>query len=57
MKKGSFTSKLEFSFFLLSKPRLLRRIFLLQYAEFHYCRSMPLREIVKQSVLQLKRYE
>ena len=41
MKKGSVTSKLIFSFFVLSKFETFRQRQLLQYAESHYCRSMP----------------
>jgi hypothetical protein len=40
MKKGSVTSKLTFSFFLLSKPELLRQE-QLRYAEFHYKAPRP----------------
>jgi hypothetical protein len=41
MKKGSVTSKLTFSFFVFSKFKMFRQRQLLQYAESHYCRSMP----------------
>jgi hypothetical protein len=41
MKKGSVTSKLIFSFFLSGKFKTFRQRNLLQYAESHYCRSMP----------------
>ena len=41
MKKGSVTSKLMFSFFILSKFKTYRQVQLLQYAWIHYCRSMP----------------
>jgi hypothetical protein len=41
MKKGSVTSKLNFSFFLSSKFKTFQQRHLLQYAESHYCRSMP----------------
>ena len=41
MKKGSVTSKLNFSFFVLSKFETFWQPQLLQYAESHYCRSMP----------------
>ena len=41
MKKGSFTSKLMFSFFILRKFKTYQQVLLLQYAWIHYCRSMP----------------
>jgi hypothetical protein len=57
MKKGSVTSKLTSFFFLLSIPKLLRQELPLLYAEFHYCRSKPWGETVKQPVPHLKRCE
>ena len=42
MKKGSFTSKLTSSFFILGKFKTYRQGQLLVYAWIHYyCRSMP----------------
>jgi hypothetical protein len=41
MKKGSFTSKLNFPFFIQSKFEIFQQGQLLQYAWIHYCRFLP----------------
>jgi hypothetical protein len=41
MKKGSFTSKLNFPFFIQSKFEMFRQGQLTQYAWIHHCRFLP----------------